>query len=372
MTGAACCRVRGPGRCRTCIPQLGAAVEQHSTFFRSAGRGCCGRCTRSAVWCSTATAPRRPAPRSATTTSTSRASTLKGRRYHALNPDVFYWAHSTFFVGTIIVAERFCGGITEAEKRQLFDEHVEWYRMYGMSMRPVPKTWEDFQVYWDHMCRNVLENNKAARDVLDLDDYQTAVRCDGCPTGCGADAATRGRAVLASGCTVGLYDPPVRDLMGFTWSRRDEWLHRRFGSVVRIVVLAAAQTRRACIRARVRAGTARRAGSRPTRRCRRRRRAICRRSTSAATRCTTARSLTSTAPCVAGPHRAVEIAHLTTVLRIGEPARLHGRIPAEHAAGVTGEAQPVLEVGAGAQPRVAERECPPATADEHRASRRLP
>ena len=31
--------------------------------------------------------------------------------------------------------------------------------MYGMSMRPVPETWEDFQVYWDHMCRNVLENN---------------------------------------------------------------------------------------------------------------------------------------------------------------------------------------------------------------------
>ena len=45
------------------------------------------------------------------------------------------------------------------EKRQLFDEHVEWYRMYGMSMRPVPETWEDFQVYWDHMCRNVLEDN---------------------------------------------------------------------------------------------------------------------------------------------------------------------------------------------------------------------
>ena len=35
-------------------------------------------------------------------------------------------------------------------------------------MRPVPKTWEEFQVYWDHMCRNVLENNYAAREVLDL------------------------------------------------------------------------------------------------------------------------------------------------------------------------------------------------------------
>ena len=32
--------------------------------------------------------------------------------------------------------------------------------------------------------------------------------------------------------TVGLYDPPVRELMGYTWSSRQEWLHRRFGNLV--------------------------------------------------------------------------------------------------------------------------------------------
>ncbi|PQM48507.1 hypothetical protein C1Y40_01277 [Mycobacterium talmoniae] len=72
-----------------------------------------------------------------------------GRRYHALNPDTFYWAHATFFMLVIKVAEYFCGGLTEAEKRQLFDEHVQWYRMYGMSMRPVPGSWEEFCEYWD-------------------------------------------------------------------------------------------------------------------------------------------------------------------------------------------------------------------------------
>ena len=51
-----------------------------------------------------------------------------GRRYHALNPETFYWAHATFFMLVIKVAEYFCGGLTEAEKRQLFDEHVQWYR----------------------------------------------------------------------------------------------------------------------------------------------------------------------------------------------------------------------------------------------------
>ena len=170
------------------------------------GRGCCGRCTRSAASSSTATA--RP-----TTGAEVRDYHIdikgvdsQGRRYHALNPDVFYWAHSTFFVGTIIVAERFCGGITEAEKRQLFDEHIAWYRMYGMSMRPVPETWEDFQAYWDHMCRNVLENNNAARAVLDLTRSIPSRRSpQWIPDWLWRRAAKAGGAVLrvvhASGCT---------------------------------------------------------------------------------------------------------------------------------------------------------------------------
>ena len=103
-------------------------------------------------------------------------STLKAAAYHALDPDTYYWAHSTFFVSTILIADHFMGGIGEAEKRRLFDEHVTWWRMYDMTMRPVPESWEDFQRYWKHMCAEVLEDNKATRDVLDLArDRETAV-----------------------------------------------------------------------------------------------------------------------------------------------------------------------------------------------------
>jgi uncharacterized protein (DUF2236 family) len=34
--------------------------------------------------------------------------------------------------------------------------------------------------------------------------------------------------------TVGLYDPAVRDLMGYTWSARDERLHWLFGRMVNL------------------------------------------------------------------------------------------------------------------------------------------
>ncbi len=91
-----------------------------------------------------------------------------GRRYHALNPETFYWAHATFFMLIIKTAEYFCGGLTEAEKRQLFDEHVQWYRMYGMSMRPVPETWEDFREYWEAKCRDELEINRATLDIFTI------------------------------------------------------------------------------------------------------------------------------------------------------------------------------------------------------------
>jgi uncharacterized protein (DUF2236 family) len=158
----------------------------------------------------------------------------KGRRYHALNPDAFYWAHTTFFMGTILVAEHFCGGITEDEKRQLFDEHVAWYRMYGMSMRPVPETWEDFQEYWDLMCRNVLEDNRATRDVLDLENYGKPWFLSRLPDILYEPIQRRAIAPLTRWLCVGLYDQPVRDRLGYTWSARDAWLHRRLCAMVRI------------------------------------------------------------------------------------------------------------------------------------------
>jgi uncharacterized protein (DUF2236 family) len=141
----------------------------------------------------------------------------QGRRYHALNPDVFYWAHSTFFVGTIIVADRLCGGITEDEKRQLFEEHVQWYSMYGMSMRPVPKTWEDSRVLAAHVHRGAGEQ-------------QGRPRCAGSARAAQAPFVEwmpewmwrANRAVISPffvWFTVGLYDPSVRKLMGYSWSQ---------------------------------------------------------------------------------------------------------------------------------------------------------
>ena len=138
-----------------------------------------------------------------------------GRRYHALNPETFYWAHATFFMLVIKVAEYFCGGLTEAEKRQLFDEHVQWYRMYGMSMRPVPKSWEDFQEYWQRVCRDELEINRATLDIFQIRIPKPKFVLMPTPVW---DQLFKPLVAGQRWIAAGLFEPAVREKAGMRWT----------------------------------------------------------------------------------------------------------------------------------------------------------
>ncbi|WP_028847171.1 oxygenase MpaB family protein [Thermocrispum agreste] len=209
-------------------PQLGAAVAQHSTFFDER----MPRLFRSLYPIGGVVFDGDRAVETARQVrgyhDHIKGVDERGRRYHALSPDVFYWAHATFFVGTMLTKEYFCGGITEAERRQLFDEHVQWYRLYGVSMRPVPGSWEEFQEYYDHMCRNVLEPHPTALAVLDLSGLDKPPQLAGLPDGVWS-WLRRHIEKRYVWLTVGMYHPAVRDKLGFTWSDRDERRLRAFG-----------------------------------------------------------------------------------------------------------------------------------------------
>ncbi|MGE2688418.1 oxygenase MpaB family protein [Mycolicibacterium pulveris] len=225
--------LQGPwaGSMQNMHPQLGAAVEQHSIFFRER----MPRLFRSVYPIGGVVFDGDRAPRTGAQVRDYHIGIKgvddQGRRYNALNPDVFYWAHATFFKSTLLAAEWLGGGLTDDQKRQLFDEHVTWYRLYGMSMRPVPKSWEEFQEYWDHMCRNVLENNWAAREVMDLSTMPKHPSLEWVPDWAWRINLKVMQRVLTF-FAVGLYDPPVRELMGYSWSPRQAWLHRQFGNMV--------------------------------------------------------------------------------------------------------------------------------------------
>lgn len=108
-------------------PGLGAGVEQHSRFFEERWQ----RLFRSLYPIGGVVYDGPRAHRTALEVrgyhDRIKGVDSRGRRYHALDPGTFYWAHATFFVSTILIAENFMGGIGEAEKRTLFDEHVRWW-----------------------------------------------------------------------------------------------------------------------------------------------------------------------------------------------------------------------------------------------------
>jgi uncharacterized protein (DUF2236 family) len=219
------------GTMQSLHPVIGRAVEQHSNFFDERWQ----RLLRSMYAVNgvvydggrSPTTGRRVRDYHRTIT----GKNADGTAYHALDPDVFYWAHATFFMATILLADNFCGGISEADKRRLFDEHVHWYRNYGVSMRPVPASWEEFQDYWKHVCTEVLELNPAARAVLDLRTLAKPPAWQYCP-----DLLWRlirpAVAKFQLWLTAGLLDPEVRTLLSLEWSDRDARRLRRLGWLI--------------------------------------------------------------------------------------------------------------------------------------------
>jgi uncharacterized protein (DUF2236 family) len=222
------------GALQNMYPELGAGVEEHSILLREPLQ----RVTRSVYPIMGVVYD---GERAAETGEQIRGfhNTIKGvdvagRRYHALNPDTFYWAHATFFMLVLKTAEYFCGGLTEAEKRRLFDEHVRWYRMYGMSMRPVPNTWEEFGEYWERVCRDELEINRATLDIFNMRIPKPWYVLMPTPIW---DQLFKPLVASQRWLAAGLFDPVVREKAGMRWTAGDEVLLRLFGKFVEVAFL---------------------------------------------------------------------------------------------------------------------------------------
>jgi uncharacterized protein (DUF2236 family) len=74
-----------------------------------------------------------------------------GSRYHALNPELFYWAHATFLDQALFITDTFIRRLSYDEKVQIFEESKVWYQLYGVSARSQPQTYDEFVEYWNSM-----------------------------------------------------------------------------------------------------------------------------------------------------------------------------------------------------------------------------
>jgi uncharacterized protein (DUF2236 family) len=154
----------------------------------------------------------------------------QGRRYHALDPATFWWAHATFQFMAEQVVDRFDRHrLTPVEREQLYREGVEWYRRYGVSDRAVPPDRTAFQVEWDRVCTEVLEMNDAVRFVLDLLDAPRLPRWNdraGIPGPLrplfNAPPARAVAARISRLAAIGGLPSVVRERFDIPWSRRDQ------------------------------------------------------------------------------------------------------------------------------------------------------
>jgi len=169
-----------------------------------------------------------------------------GRRYSALNPDTFFWAHATF-VEDIVTGRELTGfPLSEADKQALYLESIEWYRLYGVSMRPVPPDWDAFQQYWEHMVTHVLEDTRPVREGFRM--HRTA------PAPKSIRLSERANAVvgpyllkplvqtplikLMLWLTVGALPPVLRERLCLDWTSSDELRYRTHLKAVHALLLA--------------------------------------------------------------------------------------------------------------------------------------
>ena len=154
-----------------------------------------------------------------------------GNRYHALDPDTYFWAHATFVEQVLYFADTFVKRLSRAEKEQIYLESKTWYRRYGVSDRPTPADYAEFERYWQRMLDEIVVAHPTAK-------YGVGYVTKGfpCPNGV-PPALWRAIAVafnpVAAFLTTGGLPPQARSLLGLPWSQRQERRYQRFAAAWR-------------------------------------------------------------------------------------------------------------------------------------------
>ncbi len=153
------------------------------------------------------------------------------RRYHALDPDTYFWAHATFVEQVLYFADTFVKRLTRAEKEQIYLESKTWYRRYGVSERPMPADYDEFERYWDTMMGQVVVAHPTAR-------YGVGYVTKGFPRPSAVPAAVWTVVALVVNpimafLTTGGLPPRARTLLGLPWTARQERRYQRFAAICR-------------------------------------------------------------------------------------------------------------------------------------------
>jgi uncharacterized protein (DUF2236 family) len=156
-----------------------------------------------------------------------------GERYHALDPETFFWAHATFVDVAFRVDDLVKRRMSPTVREAYYAETVDWWRMYGMTMRVVPRTYGDFLEYWEHHVDHVLEVTPAAQGLIDFMNQPWRMEQSWLPAPLWR-AASRLGGLPARDLAVGCLPPAIRERSGFAWSPVQAAAHAAFMGSVRM------------------------------------------------------------------------------------------------------------------------------------------
>lgn len=199
-------------------PPLGEAVASQSDFFDDPF----GRVYRSIpqIWAVVLDTGGGGAPRGRAIRDVHRdikGVDASGKRYHALEPETFWWAHATFTWEVFRSIELFHrGGLRHVDEERLYAETVTWYECYGMSSRPVPPTLAAFRAKFDAVVADRLELTPAAEATLGMS-AQGQWRMPGSHTDIRNPLMRHAGRLGATGCM----PRAVRERFGIPWTPSD-------------------------------------------------------------------------------------------------------------------------------------------------------
>ncbi|MGH3861326.1 oxygenase MpaB family protein [Actinokineospora sp.] len=159
-----------------------------------------------------------------------------GERYHALNPEAYWWVHATLFETTLGYKDLLGERITVPDQERMYAEWRQLGRILGLRNHHMPDTLAGFHDYFADVVETRLEDNDSVRDVLD------SVQLRGVPKppvwfvpGFAWNLAKPVNRELLRLTTVGLLPPRMRELAGLNWTAGDEKRLRRIGKTIAMV-----------------------------------------------------------------------------------------------------------------------------------------
>jgi uncharacterized protein (DUF2236 family) len=93
---------------------------------------------------------------------------VKGRDYHALDPDLLLWVHATLVDSALVTYETFVRNLSATKREEFYQQMNTAAELLGVPRSKFPPTFADFRGYVDEMIATELEVGETALELSRL------------------------------------------------------------------------------------------------------------------------------------------------------------------------------------------------------------